>query len=241
MDILANLTKCSINVCKNNGQCFMNMSTDTSYPSMICSCGTCFTGQFCELAKWSKNLWQSGISNSNSFKNEPFVETITLFITGLLSVLGTILSLQTFLSSRKIRTTNLGIYLILFSLTGLTISLIRTKFASINLFVKNVPISTNLIQCAVVRLFLNSLVFCFYWFCFFVALERGLIEYGSVSLYDSRRRSFFISTAVYVLVSLSNILPITYGRTVDASKNFCMLNFTPTGYIFYLIFIISIT
>ena len=180
----------------------MNMSTDTSYPSMICSCGTCFTGQFCELAKWSKNLWQSGISNSNSFKNEPFVETITLFITGLLSVLGTILSLQTFLSSRKIRTTNLGIYLILFSLTGLTISLIRTTFASINLFVKNVPISTNLIQCAVVRLFLNSLVFCLYWFCFFVALERGLIEYGSVSLYDSRRRSFFISTAVYVLVSL---------------------------------------
>ncbi|CAF3151834.1 unnamed protein product, partial [Rotaria sp. Silwood2] len=96
----------------------------------------------------------------------------------------------------------------------------------------------RLIQCALIRLVVNSLNFCLYWLCLYIAVERTLIEYSWVNLYDSRRRSFISSILLYILLPLSNIMPILFGRKGHSynSYDFCLLNFTSIGYTFYAIF-----
>ncbi|CAF2668431.1 unnamed protein product [Rotaria sp. Silwood2] len=229
---------CSINVCQNNGKCYLlvNRSTTTHY----CLCNRCFTGNQCEIERYSKNLWIYGISEENKKDYNPYNETIVLGILGIVSFISNLLSLQTFLFSEKIRITNLGIYLILYSLTSLIISIIQSVFAFMNLVFnfKKVSKLNYLIQCAFIRILLNSLSFCFYWLWLYIAVERVLIEYSFVSLYDSRRRSFISSILLFTLLPLSNLLPIIFGRkdTSYNSYDFCLLNFTSTGYTFYLIF-----
>jgi hypothetical protein len=234
-----NLTmSCPINVCQNNGKCFLLAnSTTTTY----CLCNRCFTGNQCEIERYSKNLWIYGISEETKKDYHPYNETIALSILGIIAFISNLLSLQTFLFSKKIRITNLGIYLILHSLTGLIISIIQNVFAFMDLIsnFKKVSELNHMIQCGFIRVLQNSLVFCLYWLWLYIAAERVLIEHSFVSLYDSRRRSFISSILLFILLPLSNLLPILFGRK-DYSYNsydFCLLNFTSIGYMFYSIFL----
>ncbi|CAF0895045.1 unnamed protein product [Rotaria sordida] len=227
---------CVTNFCQNNGKCFINDTTTISY----CLCNRCFTGNQCEIERYSKNLWMYGISKENKIYYNPRNEQIILSTISIISFVSNLLSLQTFLFSKKIRITNLGIYLILFSLTGLINSIIQSVFAFLNVAYGSKKASefNRLIQCAFIRLLVYSFNFCLYWFCLCIAVERILIEYALVSLYDSRRRSLISSILLYILIPLSNLLPILFGRK-DYSYNsydFCLLNFTPVGYTFYSIF-----
>ncbi|UJR19154.1 hypothetical protein I4U23_022284 [Adineta vaga] len=230
---------CLINVCQNNGKLLLlvNDTTTISY----CLCNRCFTGNQCEIEKYSKNLWIYGISKENAKYYNPYNETIILAILGIISFISNLLSLQTFLFSKKIRITNLGIYLILYSLTGLIISIIQSVFSLMNLIsnFKEVSKVNHLIQCAFIRLFVNSLNFCLYWLWLYIAAERVFIQYSFVSLYDSRRRSFISSILLFIFLPLSNLLPILFGRKGYSynSYDFCVLNFTSIGYKFYLIFL----
>ncbi|CAF1530685.1 unnamed protein product, partial [Rotaria sordida] len=229
---------CSINVCQNNGKCFLLDNGTTISP--YCLCNRCFVGSRCEIEQYSKNLWIYGTSKENRKYYNPYNETLILSLLGIVSFINNLLSLQTFLFSKKIRITNLGIYLILFSLTGLIVSIIQIVFAFMNLTFnfKELPELNHLIQCAFIRIFQNSLSFCLYWFCLYIAIERVLIEYSFVSLYDSRRRSFVSSRSLFILVPLTNLFPILFGRKSYKYNlyNFCLLNFTSIGYTFYLIF-----
>ena len=229
---------CSMNVCQNNGKCFLltNHTATTTY----CFCNKCFTGNRCEIERYSKNLWIYSISEENKIDYNPYNETIILSILGIISFASNLLSLQTFLFSKKIRITNLGVYFILYSLTGLIISIIQSVFAFLSLVnhLKEVSNLNHLIQCLFIRLLLNSLNFCLYWLWLYIAVERVLIEYSYVSLYDSRRRSFISSISLFILLPLSNLLPILFGRKDNSynSYDFCLLNFTSIGYTFYSIF-----
>ncbi len=228
---------CPINICQNNRQCFLsvNRTTTTSY----CLCNQCFTGSQCEIEQYSKNLWTYGISEKNTKYCNSYNATIILCILGIISIVSNLLSLQTFLFSKKIRITNLGIYLILFSLTGLIASIIRSVLAFMTLatYIKELPKLNNMLQCTCISMFENLLFFCLYWFCLYIAIERLLIEYSFVSLYDSRRRSFISSALLFILIPLIDLFLILFGRK-DYSYNsddFCLLNLTATGYIFYSI------
>ncbi|CAF3984399.1 unnamed protein product [Rotaria sp. Silwood1] len=229
---------CSINICQNHGKYFLlaNRTPLTPY----CLCNKCFTGNECEVRRYSTNLWIYGISEENKKDYNPYNESIMLSILGIISFVSNLLSLQTFLFSKKIRITNLGVYLILYSLTGLIISIIQSVFAFMNLAFnfKKVLKLNYLIQCAFIRILLNSFNFCFDWLWLYIAVERVLIEYSFVSLYDSRRCSLISSILLFTLLPLSNLLSIIFGRK-DYSYNsydFCLLNFTSIGYTFYLIF-----
>ncbi|CAF2527428.1 unnamed protein product [Rotaria sp. Silwood2] len=74
---------CSINVCQNNGKCYLlvNRSTTTHY----CLCNRCFTGNQCEIERYSKNLWIYGISEENKKDYNPYNETIVLGILEIFS------------------------------------------------------------------------------------------------------------------------------------------------------------
>ncbi|CAF3954494.1 unnamed protein product [Rotaria sordida] len=233
-----NLTMlCSINVCQNNGKCFLITNNTTTTP--YCLCNKCFTGSQCEIEQYSKNLWIYGISKENKKDYSPYNERIIFGIFAIISFVSNLLSLQTFLFCKKIRITNLGIYLILYSLTGMIISMIHIIFAFLNLLYnfEEVSESNRLIQCAFLYLLQNSLIFCLQWLWLYIAVERGFIEYSYVSLYDPRRRSLISSILLFTLLPLSNILPILFGRKDYSytSYNFCLLNFTSIGYTFYLI------
>ncbi|CAF3672756.1 unnamed protein product [Rotaria sp. Silwood1] len=228
---------CIVNVCQNNGKCFLLLNTTTT---TYCLCNRCFTGNQCEIEQYSNNLWIYGISTENKKVNNPYNETIVRSILGIISLASNLLSLQTFVFSKKIRITNLGVYLILYSLTGISMSIIQTVFAFLNLTLnfKKASKMNHLIECAFIYLLLNSLNYCLYWLWLYIAVERILIVYSFVSLYDSRRRSIILSILLYIFIPLSNILPILFGRKGYSydSYDFCLLNFTSIGYTFYLIF-----
>ena len=211
-------TICSINICQNNGKCFLSVNFTATIP--YCLCNRCFTGNQCEIERYSKNLWMHGISKENKIYYNPRNEQIILGVISIISFVSNLLSLQTFLFSKKIRITNLGIYLILYSLTGLIISIIQNVFAFMGLIsnFKEVSELNHMIQCAFIRVLQNSLVFCLYWLWLYIAAERILIEHSFVSLYDSRRRSFIFSILLFILLPLSNLLPILFGRK-DYSYN----------------------
>jgi hypothetical protein len=163
-------------------------------------------------------------------------------ISGLLDIISfvsNLLSLQTFLFSKKIRITNLGTYLILFSLTGLIASIIRGVF-HFAYIASNLKVSKlyHLIYCPCISILIESLYWCLYWFCLYIAVERVLIQYSFVSLYDSRRRSFISSILLYILIPLTNLLPILFNRKDYACIpcNCCLIRLTSICYTLYLIF-----
>jgi hypothetical protein len=212
--------------CKNNGQYFNS--------TCICNTNCGFRGNFCEISSNSRNLWQYGLSNNLKFS--PMSEYIVSIIIGMLVFLSNILALQTYLCSKKIRITNLGVYLIVLALSGSTISFIRILFGIMNLAFN---FKKSLIQCAIQRLLINSIVACLYWLNLFIAVERTLIQYNKFSLYDSRRRSLLACLLLYILMPLTIVLPIVFGRKYPytvRSNDFCQLNFTSIGYTFFILF-----
>jgi hypothetical protein len=191
------------------------------------------------MEKYSSNRWYMGISDEKRFKNYQMIEIIVGFLLAVVSLLSNFLALQTFLCSRKIRITNLGIYHILLSFSGLIISIIRGVSLFVTVFSSAPKLGSthNLFQCVVMRLFISSLTFCFFWLILYIAIERVLIEYSLVSLYDPRRRSQISSLCLYNIVSGTHILVNVFGRKGSYSfVDFCQLNFTSTGYIFHSIF-----
>jgi len=235
MPNLSDFISCSLNICQHNGQCLLDNS---SIANFTCLCTNCFTGSICEMEKYSDNLWYMGISDENRFKNYQLIETIIGFLLAILSFLSSFLALQTFLCSEKIRITNLGVYLILLSFSCLIISIIRGVFIFVAISISTGRLGSNykLFQCAVMHLFAPSLIYCFFWLILYIAIERVLIEYSFVNLYDSRRRSLISSSCLYTIVPVTNILVNIFGRQSGNSfADFCLLNYTSTGYIFYSI------
>jgi hypothetical protein len=235
MPNLSDFISCSLNLCQHNGQCLLDNS---SIANFTCLCTKCFTGSICEMEKYSGNLWYMGISDDKRFKNHQLIETIVGFLLAIVSFLSSFLAVQTFLCSKKIRITNLGVYLILFSFSCLIVSIIRGVFAFVAFLISTARLGSTykLFQCAVMRLFASSLICCFFWLLLFIAIERILIEYSFFNLYDSRRRSLISSLCLYTIVPVTNILVNIYGRQSSHSfADFCQLNYTSTGYIFYSI------
>jgi hypothetical protein len=236
---MTNVTiSCPTNICQNNGQCFLSVNGTTT--TSFCLCNVCFTGNQCEIELYSQNLWACAIPIEKITNHDLYIAATILGIVGIISIVSNLLSLQTFLFSKKIRITNLGIYLILFSLTGLIASIMLSVYAFTSLAggIQDLLLLNSLIMCDFTNLMLWSLYYCLYWFCLYIAVERALIEYTFLSLYDSRRRSVISSVLLFILIPLTNLLPILFGRKDDSnnSTNFCLLNYTSTGYIFYLIF-----
>lgn len=227
---------CSSNICQHNGQCLHDNSSITNF---TCICTKCFTGPFCEMEKYSGNLWYMEISDDKRFKNYQLIEAIAGFLLAIISFISNFLALQTFLCSKKIRITNLGIYLILFSLSCLIVCIIRGMFTFVAAFIiaDELESTYNLFRCVMMSLFASSLIYCIRWLMLYIAIERVLIEYSFFNLYDSRRRSLISTLCLYSIVPVTNILINIFGRKRNYSfADFCELNLTSTGYIFYSTF-----
>ncbi|UJR29635.1 hypothetical protein I4U23_017183 [Adineta vaga] len=231
-----NSLSCEINICQNNGQCFL---FNSSINNFTCICTRCYTDSFCQTEKYSQNLWYMGISDDKRFSNYQIIERIIGLIISIISLICNCLALQIFVCSKTIRITNLGIYLIILSLSCLIISILRGIFISIVIF--NNPIQLGnvyfIFQCATIRLFASSIICCLFWLLLYIAVERILLAYSFVNLNDSRKRSIISCILLFIIIPTLTFSIIFFGsKKGNTSTDFCRLNFTSKGYIFYSIF-----
>jgi hypothetical protein len=231
-----NSTLCFLenNTCvESHGYCVFN---ETIKPR--CLCLPCFTGEHCEEEKVSKNLWSIVTPFSKVAPNGASAVSVIGVLLGAFLLLNGILCLQTYLC-KKIRVTNLGIYLIMLSIVSIFIGLMLVIFGSIVLHVKELPqplLFTDL-QCLINAKFVYvPLVSMYNWFIASVAIERVLTEcFKNYMLHDSRRRSVIASTIIVIICSLTTlpgVFTVRQNQSAELRSVQCR-NFTPLGYILY--------
>ena len=143
-----------------------------------------------------------------------FVSTFTVALNLSLCMISNLLSLQTFLFTRKIIITNLGIYLSSFAVLCILSELVY----HLDLLLVNVKLSSYDVRCWLTKTVDPSITSCLHWLNGFIATERALIEClpHNYSLYDSRGRSFFASILLVLTRTAWTSLPNLFYRQ-DAS------------------------
>jgi hypothetical protein len=230
-----NLTRCSAenNTCvEGHGYCVFK---ETIKPR--CLCLPCFTGEHCE-EELSKNLWLLSTPSDEVASKGTLIQIIMIIVFGAFLLFNGILCLQTYLC-RKIRKTNLGIYLIMLSIVSIFIGLLHLIFTSISLHITELPHPYLFVDlhCLIYAKFVYvPLVAMYNWFIASVAVERVLVEcFRNFGLHDSRRRSV-VSSAVIVIICPLTTLPgiFTVRENQPPELRFVQcINFTPLGYILY--------
>ena len=152
--------------------------------------------------------------------------TITNYFIICISLTSNLLSLQTFLASKRIRITNLGVYLIVFSIfcllvnAWMSIKVLRLYF---KIFI--------VIFCNTTSFIFGELLYSLHWLNSFIAAERCLIQCYDASLYNSRiRRSILCISALIAVQIIVNSLPNIFCRQSDrVMLNACGSDLTSTG------------
>ena len=141
------------------------------------------------------------------------VSTFAVCLNLSLCMVSNLLSLQTFLFTRKIIITNLGIYLSFFAVLCILSELVY----HLDLLLVNVKLSSYDVRCWLGKAVDPSITSCLHWLNGFIATERALIEClpHDYSLYDSRRRSFVVSILLALTQTAWTGLPNIFYR-IDA-------------------------
>jgi len=182
--------------CLNNGRCTVNMLSNTTY----CQCDSCYVGVLCE----------SGYKQINRH----YVFYIISIIELCLSLLNNVLSLELFLRCRRIRLTNRGIYLIVYSILSLLSNMLQVAYEAKGYYPN--PLKNNIPQdrtfnCYVDLIGYNMLVYLCIWFSSFITLERGLIIYFGYNM-NARRRRSFVTTIIMFVIAGSTVAPMLVYR-----------------------------
>jgi hypothetical protein len=223
-------------ICLQHGLCITPI---VPAPLSLCVCYPCYYGTTCENEVFSRNLW---IAGEPSEKPEMITATkVLLLIFTVIQIINCLLCLQTYFSSRKIRITNIGVYLIFNSLISLLISLEELVTAILVWFIAQLPESYWHIQCLIDQKFmLLSLTYIWGWSVLFIGLERMLVECCDYSLFASRKRSLIISTLIFIICPLTTIPGIFTLKELPIDKlspqannlliPYSCINYTPLGY-----------
>lgn len=199
-------------------------------------CSPCFIGKNCEI-ELSRNLWIYGKVPDILTEHKIPIDLIIMIIFGFFLIFNGILCLQTYLC-RKIRETNLGIYLIMLSSVSITIGLFHSLSSLIVLIVKEreekLEIASAICPCE--KYFYIPLVSMYNWFLAAVAIERVLVEcFRDYGLHDSRRRSILFSLMILIICPLS-ALPGAFTvqeHSLSQYKQLFCQNYTKRGYLIY--------
>ncbi|CAF1463950.1 unnamed protein product [Rotaria sp. Silwood1] len=226
-------------ICLEHGLCITSIVLSSV---SSCICYPCYYGDTCEKEIFSRNLWFLG-QPSRTPEMISATKFLLLFFC-IIRIFNCLLCLQTYFSSQKIRITNIGVYLIFYSIISLLISLEEFVAAILLWFVKQLPESYLSIECLINQKFvLISLSYILGWSICFIALERMLVECFNHSLYTSRKRSILISTLTFIICPLTTIpgiftlkqLPVDklYPQTKQLLIAFNCVNYTTLGYTIY--------
>jgi hypothetical protein len=129
----------------------------------------------------------------------PKIYFIGFTLIAIVSFLSNILTIQTVLCCRDIRITNLGVYLVLFSICSFCLAAFQAVWIDL-IFVygeDHVPKDT----CFALVLLISTLCYLCAMFWASAGIERALIQCcDTYSLFDSRRRSIFFTCIIFFLV-----------------------------------------
>ncbi|UJR07869.1 hypothetical protein I4U23_012151 [Adineta vaga] len=191
-------------VCQQRGTCITTIfPTDVS----ICMCSVCYYGARCEKELFSQNLWTTALATLSSPSGMLFATKFFATFFASIQIINSLLCLQTYFSSKKIRITNVGVYLILNGLISFILALEFFTQSIILWLIPNIPlVEYSKTTCLVDQKFVNAtLTYIWGWSVFFIALERTLVECYHYSLYDSRKRSLIVSILVCIICGLTTI------------------------------------
>ncbi|CAF3448655.1 unnamed protein product [Rotaria socialis] len=196
---MANL--CSQNTlnCLNNGQCGVNITSNTTY----CECASCYEGSVCEHTIPS----QSQIDTTYVYL---IVSIVALFV----SLLNNILGLELFIGCGRVRRTNCGIYLIVYSIVSILSSISFVVNQSLEYYQDKIPNSDlshyPAYQCYVGKIGYNALVYACIWLNACIAFERGLIVCLDSKTNATRWRSVCTITVLSAIAGGSAIPMMVY-------------------------------
>jgi hypothetical protein len=171
--------------CLNNGECVVNVSSNSTY----CQCDSCYDGTLCAAP-----ILQ-GFDTGRLF--------FIIYIVQLcLSILNNGLVLELFICCRRIRYTNCGIYLMIYSILSLLSSILSTVHEAVKVY--RIPLSLNYDQYVVFRCYVDKIgyntlaVWCI-MLSSCIGIERGLIVCFGSKMNASRWRS---GTAIIILFGI---------------------------------------
>lgn len=224
--------------CSQHGVCITSIIPS---PLSICVCDFCYYGTKCENEIFSNNLWAIGTTILQTSSTTFALKFLSVFFS-CIQILNSLLCLQTYFSSTKVRITNIGVYLIFNSLIALLLGLlllIQSSFLWIELELTNKYWE---ISCFIDRKFVYmSLTYIYGWSILLIAVERLLIECYHYGFYDSRKRSLIIITLVSIICLLTTIPGIFTRKDIPKEesldeifarlKSVTCVNYTKVGYI----------
>ena len=188
-------------VCSGRGLCITSIIPSTQ---SVCICSPCYYGPRCENEMFSKNLWFLGQPARTS--EMILAMKILLLVFVVVRAINCLLCLQTYSFSRKIRLTNIGIYLIFNSIILLLMTLEEMTIAILVWFPDKLPDEYFRISCWLNQKFLVvSLNYMLGWSIFFISFERMLVECFGYGLFDSRKRSIVISILNFIICPLTTL------------------------------------
>ena len=118
------------------------------------------------------------------------------------SFLSNLLTIQTVLCCKDIRITNLGVYLVLFSICSLGLALLQTVWINLIYISGKDQVPPKI--CFALVLLVQTLCFLCAMFWASLGMERALVQCRqNYSLLDSRRHSFLFSCIIFSLVLIN--------------------------------------
>ncbi|CAM4918625.1 unnamed protein product [Rotaria socialis] len=182
--------------CLNNGQCAVDTILNTTY----CECASCYGGSVCEHT-----------ISSQSQIDTIYVYLIVSIIGLFVSLLNNILGLELFIGCSRVRRTNCGIYLIVYSIVSILSSILFAVNQSVKYYLDKIPKSDlshyPAYQCYFAKIGYNTLVYVCIWLSACIAVERGLIVSWNSKTNATRWRS--ICTIIFLsAVACGSITPM---------------------------------
>ncbi|CAF1945341.1 unnamed protein product [Rotaria magnacalcarata] len=185
--------------CLNNGQCAADITSNTTY----CECASCHDGSVCEHTITR----QSQIDTT-------YVYLIVSIIALFFSLLNNILGLELFIGCSRVRRTNCGIYLIVYSILSVLSSISFVVNQSLAYYVEKIANNALMnfpdYQCYFAKIGYNSLVYACIWLNACIAFERGLIVCFDSKTNATRWRSVCTITVLTVIAGGSAIPMMVY-------------------------------
>lgn len=179
---------CDLNLlkCESHGKCVVNISSNTTF----CQCAPCYGGVFCQNVVWRQGKYDT-----------TYAYFIASIIGACFSLLNNGLVFELFICCRRIRFTNCGIYLCVYSIVSLLSSILVLTDQLVQYYPNSLINNSNsygTFHCYVSKIIYNTLVYLCIWLSSCIAFERALFIWFNTKQY-TYWRSYATIIVIFVI------------------------------------------
>ena len=207
-----------------HGRCTLNQLANTTY----CHCDPCYEGILCDVRSYTQHEFNRGLA---------YFIVCTLGL--CFSLLNNGLCLELFITCKKIRLSNCGVYLIIYSILSIVGSILGFLDGTLKYF-PNVLYDYDRYpanRCIIAKVGHTVLVYLCLCFSAWVAVERSLVLWFEVKTNHTRRRSFFISIGTFVVAIGCAIPFLLYKCDLEKVPSLKVLR----GFYLWFFFVVAVT